>query len=233
MLDAALQGMRWSYATALRLVLVGVLASLALPVDPQPLIAAPSACHGAEVRYRTAGRLRLDHTPLNAGNGTYRVGPGIVTLRFAGRRPGAGPVQMLGYRLSTNYSFTVSVVGMRTTVVVHAIASATPDSSGVVASGRVEDGVLHWSTPISGYRTYGTVICSGAMCGRFGLPPPGTTRFSDGPAAVHFKPFAFRLGDLRRFTMESTELPPLRRLGARAAIALAGWERGRHCSARR
>lgn len=221
--------MRWSGARALRLLIVGALSALAVPVDSRTVAAA--ACHGTLSRYHIVGRLRLDHTPLNAGNGTYRVGPGELTLHFDNGR-GAGPVRMLAYKLTTNYSFTISVIGMRTTVAVRAVSRATPDSSGVVASGRLEGGELKWATAVHGYRTEGTLICGGAMCGRFGLPPPGETRFSDGPEAVRFQPFQFRMGDRRRFFMESTRMPRMRRLRADVAVALAGREarrRSRFC----
>lgn len=221
--------MGWTAADGLRLVFAGALAALVVPVGPRRAAAAPQVCAGTEVHYHLRGQLRLDHTPLNAGNGVYRVGPGELVLRFEPARGGVGRVDMLRYRLATNYSFTVSLIGMRTTVVVRATARAEPASSGVVASGRVEEGTLTWSTPVRAYRTDGTLTCSGAMCGRFGLPPAGQTRFSDGPAPVHFKPFKFRLGDRRSFSMESTELPRMRRLGAHVALALAGRAWRRRC----
>ncbi len=220
--------MRWSGARGLRLLIVGALSALALPVDPRPVAAA--RCGATLARYHLVGRMRIEHTPLNAGNGTYRVGPGEIRLRFHDRQGESGPVEMLAYKLSTNYSFTVSVIGMRTTVAVRAVSRAKPDGSGVVASGHVQNGMLVWSTPVRGYTTAGTVICSGAMCGRFGLPPPGATRFSDGPAQVQFKPFRFHLGDARRFIMESTEMPSLRPLHARVAVALAGHALERRCA---
>ena len=210
--------------------MVGGALSLLVPVSTAAAGAAPArgeACRATQVRYRVAGKLKLGDTPLNAGNGDYRVGPGALRLRFD--HAGTQRVELLEYRLHMDYSYTTSLIGMRTTVAVRATARATPDRSGVVARGRIQSGALVWSTPVSGYRTDGTVTCSGAMCGKFGMPPAGETRFSDGPAPVEFKPFRFRLGDLRRFTMESTEVSRLELPKATVAVALVGREVGRRC----
>lgn len=213
----------------------GILLAASVPVRParvgSALPAARGACSATVVRYGIGGRMRLQNTPMNAGNGVYRVGPGRLDLAFEGAhgRPGAGPVQLRSYRLPMRFSYTVSVIGMRTTVAVRAISRAVPDGSGAVARGHVERGVLTWSGPVRGYRTAGTVTCSGAMCGRFGMPPPGATRFSDGPTAVHFKAFRFRLSDIGTFTMESAEVPRLSRLRATVAVSLAGRELVRKC----
>jgi hypothetical protein len=94
------------------------------------------------------------------------------------------------------------------------------------AQGVLDGKSLRWGSKVAGYRSDGTLTCTGSMCGKFGAPPPGTTPLHEGPLAVEFRPFAFS-EDRKTFTMPYTLVD---RTPDRAAyLALGGREVGRTC----
>jgi len=146
--------------------------------------------------------LRLSDTPMGAGDGVYKVGPGSVVLRFEDkdRQPG-GHVDMLSYRTSENFTIVSKALFWKTTVKTRATTRATPDQCGVVANGSLQSNTLVWSSPVRGCRTDGTLHCDGSLCGKFGAPPEGTSELHVPPHPVTFKPFGFGKG-LTTFTMD-------------------------------
>ena len=60
--------------------------------------AAAQECGAWQVEYSVSGNLQLSDTPMGAGNGTYRVGPGRMVLRFAG-----GSVALLSYEMPERF----------------------------------------------------------------------------------------------------------------------------------
>jgi hypothetical protein len=159
-------------------------------------------CGAWRIEYVANVNLRLSDTPMGAGDGVYKVGPGSIVLRFADKdgEPG-GQVDMLSYRTLENFTIVSKALFWKTTVKTLATTQATPDQCGVVAKGSLQSNTLRWSSPVRGCRTDGTLHCDGSLCGKFGAPPEGTSELHVPPHPVTFKPFGFGKG-LTTFTMD-------------------------------
>src|SRR6185369_4385204 len=91
----------------------------------------------------------------------------------------------------------------KTEVTTNTTSKATPDACGVVATGTLVGNTVRWQTPVRGYRTDGTLTCTGSFCGDFGVPPAGESQLHIGPADTKFSDFVFA-PDRQTFTMPKT-----------------------------
>jgi len=155
-------------------------------------------CPASESEYTLAANLQLSDTPMGVADGVYPIGPGKTVLRFEGRN-----VKMLSYTMRESFTVRTKVAFWTTTVKMEAQSTATPNACSIAAEGTLHGRTVHWRTPVSGYRTDGTLTCSGSFCGQFGAPPPGQTPLHIGPAPATFGDFVFA-PDFKTFTMAST-----------------------------
>lgn len=196
--------------------------------------AAPEACESWVVEYALSpgSQLKITGTPFGAGNGTFALGPGKLALRFNdqdGQPKMKGRVTVASYTENAHVPITTNVLGMKTTVTSDTRTSVTPDRCGVVAKGLFKGKQLVWTTPFRKYRTDGTIVCHGAMCGRFGAPPEGKSEIHIPPRPVRMMSLVFPGGDVKRFTsdfflVDKTESPP-----STSYMRLVGHEVARRC----
>ncbi len=190
---------------------------------------ASDSCDAWQMEYKLSGRLRLDDTPMGAGDGIYNIGPGKLALRFDNRsgEPG-GRVQMLSYEMHDHFVVVSKVIFWKTTVTTDTHTSVATNACGVAARGVLSGRTVGWSSKVTGYRTDGTLDCDGSMCGKFGAPPPGKSQLHLGPSDVQFKPLKLSK-DGKTFTMAETFVSRSDMPKQSAYIALAGREISRKC----
>ncbi len=157
-----------------------------------------------ELKYTLNANLKLTDTPLGQGDGIVKIGPGRVVLRFEdqGGQPG-GAVKMLGYQMKDHFTVKTHTLFWNTVVENDTLTRSTPDACGVSAKGTLKGNQLSWQSPVRGYRVDGTIKCTGALCGKFGAPPEGTSQIHIAPSPVPFKTFTFGKG-LSTFQMPYT-----------------------------
>jgi hypothetical protein len=186
----------------------------------------PESCDAVDVEYATAAKLKVTDTPLGAGDGVYRIGPGHIQLRFERGRSSA--VHMLAYELPQHFTVVSNVLFWKTTVTTHAESRAVP-TRGAIADGRLDGHTLRWSGPAVGFRSDGTITCDGGMCGQFGAPGPGTTDLHVGPNTIDFRPFEFD-ADMRTFSMPFALVSESSSPKQRSFLAIGAREVRRACA---
>jgi hypothetical protein len=192
----------------------------------------PAPCNAWDVEYTLAANLQLRDTPMGAGNGVYRIGPGTMVLRFEDRggQPG-GVAKMVSYTMRENFQIRSRTVFWTTTVVTDTRTNATAAGACPSAGeGNLIGRTLRWSTPIRGYHTDGTLTCEGNLCGSFGAPPPGTSELHIAAHDVQLSPFEFG-PDMKTFTMAHTFVSKTESPKQTAYMTLAGREVRRSCAA--
>ena len=207
------------------------LGTLALLVAPKGEAEEAQQPCSWQIEYALNANLTLSETPMGEGDGTYTIGPGKVVLRFENRNgEPVGAVQMISYAMRENFTIKSHTLFWKTTVVTDSHTDATPDACAVAAQGALDPGSrsIRWRTPVRGYRTDGTVTCSGSLCGKFGAPPAGEMQLHIGPSNVQFSPFVFG-PDMKTFTMASTHVSKTSMPKQSAAVTLAGRETKRAC----
>jgi hypothetical protein len=201
---------------------------LALALAPTGALAEPPPCAGWKVDYTLAESLRLSDTPLGKGDGVYQVGPGRVVLGFedVDGQPG-GRVEMVSYAMQEHFVIESRTLFWGARVVTSTQTQGTPNACGM-AAGALHGTTLSWSSPVRGYRTDGTIICEGELCGKFGAPPAGKSEVHIGPGPVQFSSFQFAR-DMKTFTMGETFVAKTEMPKQTAHVALAGREAQRAC----
>jgi len=203
--------------------LVLALAAALLPAAARAQ--APARCSVTDRTYAVAGSLEVSGTPGGRADGTFGIGPGTVVLRFQDR----DEVKMLGLQMSETITARFKqdlTSGVLTTT---ATSTATPDACGVVAVGRLEGDVIHWETPLRGYRTDGLVQCWGASCDTFGIPSQGQTPLHVGPAPQQLSDFVLSK-DKKTFTMARTPSATIETPQQTWALSLSGTQTSYGCS---
>jgi hypothetical protein len=132
---------------------------------------------------------------------------------------------MMSYSLDNHFMVDAKAALWRTRVLTQSRTSVAATCNGV-AEGTLDGQSLRWSSKVNGYRSDGTLTCTGSMCGKYGAPPAGTSPLHDGPLAVAFMPFAFS-ADQKTFTMPYTLLE--KGSDRTAYLALSGREVARSC----
>jgi hypothetical protein len=188
----------------------------------------PEACSAVDVDYAITTSLQLRDTRLGAADGVYPSGTGTLRLRVEGRPDAASrEVKLLSFDARGRFEVVAHSLFWTTHVVTDARTTVRPDLSSALAHGMLRGAVLRWASPVSGYRSDGTLVCEGSMCGSFGAPAPGTTPLHDGPHEVAFNPFVFSR-DGRTFTMAFALVS--RTPAQTSYLAVSGRETGRRCA---
>ena len=190
----------------------------------------PAPC-AWQIEYALNASLALSDTPMGEGDGSYRIGPGTVVLRYEDKNgEPAGNVQMLSYAMREHFTIKSKTLFWTTTVLTDTSTAATPDACAVVAAGTFDSAsrTVRWRTPVRGYHTDGTLTCKGSLCGKFNAPPPGQMALHIGPSAVSFSPFVFS-ADRKTFAMASTHVAKTSMPKQSSAVTLAGREVRRAC----
>ncbi len=211
-----------SVARLVRVALVG--ASVVLVADALARDRAP-ACAAWDVEYALAGTLQLTDTPFGKANGTHKVGPGKLVLRF---EENSARVSLRSYTMRQSIRMAVTAFFATIHITADSTTSSAPDGCGVAAEGALEGNTLLWKTRVRAVRTEGTLTCAGAKCGSFGSPAPGSSPIKIGPQDMRVRAFEFS-SDRKTFTMPFT-------LGAKTEspkqtsfLALTGHEVKRTC----
>jgi len=199
-------------------------------VRPAPAMAEPpaSGCAGWRIDYSLAGNLQLSATPFGEGDGVYTIGPGTLSLRLddVDGHPG-GQAKLLAYDMRQAFSVHSRTLFWTTTVTTEATTLATPDVCSP-PEGALTATTLVWTSPITTFRTEGTLACDGSFCGMFGAPQPGRTVLRIPPQPITLKPFQFAR-DMQTFTMTSTLVSKTESPKQTANLVLAGRELRRTC----
>jgi hypothetical protein len=168
-------------------------------MSPPVGAAEESACPVSDVEYNVIASVVIKNTVFGAANGEYPMGSGKLTLRLA-EQAGLTSVKLMSYELTNRLTVDARVAMLSTKVVTASHTTAAENACDGSAQGTLHNGTLTWKSDISGYRSDGTMECSGSMCGKFGAPPGGTSPFHDAPLAMRFTPFTFS-PDRATFTM--------------------------------
>jgi hypothetical protein len=187
------------------------------------------ACDVVDVEYAVAANLRVTGTLMGAGDGEYKIGPGRVVLRFAQGPPGASPsVRMLAYEMHQRFTIESKALFLTTRVLTDTQTEVAPMGAVVVAEGALRGRSIHWTSFYGRARSDGTVVCDGAMCGKFGAPPSGKSDFHMGPTPLTFKSFEFG-PDMKTFAMAPVLSSRTKDPQQESYVAFAGRETRRAC----
>lgn len=181
--------------------------------------------------YALSARLRLRDTPFGAGDGTYDIGPGRLTLRFYASAAQGAParVELLSYEMRDRFVVESHVLFFRAKVTTRTETRVTPDAKGTAAIGALTGKELRWTTHVEGYRTDGTLTCEGSACGLPGAPSSGTTPLHIGPGPVDFKPFVFASDTYDTFSMAYSRVSHTDNPKQTAYVTIAGRKMNRKC----
>jgi hypothetical protein len=220
--DAPREGMRsvLKRASIATSVVVGALALVPHAVDAE-------GCDAWDVEYVTAANLELRDTPMGEGDGFYRIGPGRAVIRYSTSGEDA---KLVSYQMTERFVIESRTLFWTTRVTTDSFTRTAPDRCGVVANGVKAGPNLRWTTPLAGYRTDGTLVCDGSLCGKFGAPPAGRSELHIPPHPVAFAPFTFA-ADGKTFSMPNTQVSKTETPKQTAFIALSGREARRTCVA--
>ncbi len=187
----------------------------------------PNHCDAQEVDYALTARLHVADTPMGAGDGVYEVGPGKLVLRIDANDPRSERVELRSYEMREHFAVVSRAAFWKTTVVTDAVGAAGPEPQ-AVAEGTLDGRTLTWTSQVRGYRTDGTLSCTGDMCGSFGAPPPGQSRIVPPAGAVKLSSFRYS-PDRKTFTMDYVLLSSSSSPKQRTFIAISGRETSRKC----
>lgn len=138
----------------------------------------------------TGSTLKISGTPLNAGDGTFSIGPGQITLEFsdASGTPDVGLCAMVHFGVDVEFPAGNAAARVDSDLFVFADFDTTIKNSRAV----LESGQMSWIDNVP-YRTVGTNLCNGALCSLGGLPN-GTPVTRDDAVSLTFNPFVFGAG---------------------------------------
>jgi len=179
-----------------------MLASLITGTTGVAAAATGNDCPISDVEYAVNASVLVKDTPFGAANGIYPLGSGRMRLRIDGEH-GQQSVKMMSYDVSNRMTVEAKVAMLSTKVVTTSRTSTARDTCDGSAQGTLHDGTLTWNSKVAGYRSDGTMECSGSMCGKFGAPPKGTSPFHDAPPSITWNAFSFS-SDLSSFSMPYT-----------------------------
>jgi hypothetical protein len=202
-------------------------ATLALGMVSHSASAEPNepACRVVDVSYAVSANLKITDTTMGAGDGTHRVGPGQIVLRFDYR--GDHPhVTLRAYDLRQTFTVVAKAL-MWTTRVTTDIEMRAPQSM-PAAEGTLEAHTIRWGGHADGVTSDGTLVCDGTMCGKFGAPPSGRSEVHRGPSTIELKPFEFGQ-DMKTFAMPFALVSQSDSPKERTLMAISGREMKRAC----
>lgn len=186
-------------------------------------------CGAWDLEYALAANVKLSDTTMGAGDGVHSIGPGRVVVRAENLdgQPG-GHAKMRSYEMKDFFTVVAKALFWGTKVTNDTHTTATPNTTGTIATGTFVDRTLRWDTVLSGMRTDGTVDCQGSLCGKFGAPPEGVTDVHTPPHPVTFANFEFD-AERKTFTMAYSVVSKFESPRQTSRIALAGREVRRTC----
>jgi hypothetical protein len=188
--------------------------------------AAPASCATWEARYTVNGTLHIANTTMGAGDGYFRVGPGTLVLRVDAT---TGRAALTGFELHERFALRPSAPLWSATVATDAWARFAPDARGADGPGWLSgDGVLHWSGPLRSYRSDGSILCDGSLCGKFGAPASGRTELHTLTPQVQLQPLQFD-ADRATFQMDYALVSESSSPRQKTYLALAGRRTDRIC----
>ncbi|MGZ3418801.1 MAG: hypothetical protein ACXVEE_13095 [Polyangiales bacterium] len=185
---------------------------------------ADSNCDAFEVEYALEANLLLTDTPLGEGNGLHRIGPGKAVVRYER----GGRVTVRSCEMRMRFTMHAKTLVWKTTIVTDAMAKWSPDACGVVADGRREGNQVVWTGDARGFRTDGTLDCSGAFCGKFGAPPVGKSELHMTPTPKQLRAFEIT-PDLGTIKMPYTRIAKTESPQQTSIVAMFGREVRRTC----
>ena len=98
----------------------------------------------------------------------------------------------------------------------------------MAAEGALSDDTVHWLSPVTGYRTTGSVTCSGFLCGKPGVPAEGASELVIEPDRVRLRELVLGKG-LKTLSMDFSFVADVRRPKQAMELALRGSELRRRC----
>lgn len=200
--------------------------SIAIAIAPRAAVADDPPCDAWEADYSLSGILAVRDTPMGAANSDHAVGPGTMTLRFDNATgPGDGPAKMLSF--SIKEFFTGVYFSTKITTDITSTANPAPNTCSV-AEGTVARAKLTWGSKVRGFSIDGTLTCEGAMCGKFGGPPPGKSDYHSGAHDVQFSTLEYA-ADMKTFTMAASLVSSGDSPKQSTYLALGGREIKRTC----
>ncbi len=213
----------------LAIAIATAIAAGAPSLDSLPAAAADAPCAGWQIEYLLNARVKISDTTLGAGDGLFPNGPGKLVLRFEDRggQPG-GKVKLVDYQMKDNFTVVSHALLWRVSVTADSVTRTTPDSCGVAGQGVLEGRALRWTGVWSGMRTDGSLICSGAFCGKFGAPPAGRSALHIAPHPVTFTAFEYA-ADFKTFRTGYSIVSRQASPSQTSRIALSGREVQRSC----
>lgn len=188
--------------------------------------ASPADCAELDVEYALAGTLRLADTPYNLANGSHKVGPGTMVLRYEPN----GRVTIRSYSMQQSFTIVIHAFFSTMTVTASTMTRAAPNAAGVIAEGILKNGEIQWTSRARSVRTDGQLFCSGTYCGSFGAPAPGKSTVKVGPEDALVRPFSLSSNG-RSFTMPFTLATRTESPKQTSFLALTGREVRRTCAA--
>jgi hypothetical protein len=201
----------------------------ATSLDSSRAAANDAPCAAWQIEYLLHARVKISDTTLGAGDGLFPNGPGKVVLRFEDRggQPG-GKVKLLDYQMKDNFTVVSHALLFSASVTADSVTRTTPGSCGVAAQGSLDGRNLRWNSVWNGMRTDGSLICSGALCGKFGAPPAGRSPLHVAPHPVSFTPFEYA-PDFKTFRAGYAIVSQQSSPSQTSRIALSGREVQRSC----
>ncbi len=202
-----------------------VVGALVVVGSAQSATADDPPCDAWEVDYTLSGTLAVRDTPMGAANGDFPVGPGSATVRFENATgPADGQAKLLAFSMKQFFTG----VYFSTKITTDIQSTATPPAGACsAADGTFARGKLTWAKT-SNFKIDGTLTCEGAMCGKFGGPPPGKSDYHEGAHDVTLSPFEYS-ADRQTFTMTASLVSKGDSPKQSTYLAAAGRETKRTC----
>jgi hypothetical protein len=204
-----------------------VVASLARSSDA----AEPTACADYDTEYVVVAHVVVRNTVLGAANGTYPLGVGRMKLGVS-QHDGIVTVKLVSYETDNRLSLVANIGPLGATFLTASRTTVTPNACDGSAHGTLRGPTLTWISVVAGYRSDGTTACAGAMCGKFGSPPRGTSPFHETSPAMKFSDFTFSV-DGETFTMPYTLLSKSESPRQTTYLSLAGRRVNQSCRSSR
>jgi hypothetical protein len=186
-----------------------------------------TGCALYEAEYIIVTRVVVRNTILGAANGEYPLGSGRMKLRVRTQGDGA-LVSLISYETDNDLSIVASIGPFDATMLSRSRTTVTPKACDGSARGILRGGMLTWSSSVAGYRSDGTMQCTGPMCGQHGAPPHGMSALHEVPPVMMFNAFAFS-PDGETFTMPYALISKSESPRQTSYLAIAGRRVRRTC----
>jgi hypothetical protein len=188
-----------------------------------------AGCPVADLDYDIVAHVVIRNTAFGAANGEYTLGSGTMRLRVRGREE-QGSVSLMFFELVNHLTVVVRAPVMSGQIVTLSRTTVSHDAPEGSAQGTISGGVITWTTNVAGYRSDGTIECTGSACGRFGAPAKGVSPLHEARPTMMFNSFTFS-ADGSTFTMPYALLSKSESPRQTTYLALSGRRVRRTCVA--